>query len=128
MIAVCYPAIRNRSATGENAMDPDHFDQSPRRLASRSRRQTLKALAGGALGALGGRLGVRQAAGRELTSNPSSMPSPSVSATFGLVPHSDLSKLIKPSPATVGVAVSPAIGERATSEPTARVTTFRATR
>ena len=43
-------------------MNPDRFDQFLRRLAAGSRRQTLKALAGGAVGALAVRLGVREAA------------------------------------------------------------------
>jgi hypothetical protein len=43
-------------------MGPAHFDQILRQFATRSRRQTLKTLVGGALGAFGVHLGVRQVA------------------------------------------------------------------
>jgi hypothetical protein len=43
-------------------MGPAHFEQILRQFATRSRRQTLKTLVGGALGAFGVHLGVRQAA------------------------------------------------------------------
>jgi len=46
-------------------MGPAHFEQILRQFATRSRRQTLKTLVGGALGAFGVHLGVRQAAAQD---------------------------------------------------------------